>query len=83
MLCRWCRRWSSASNLNSSSATVIEKCDPACRIEVEGDDDTDKADPFDGVVEVEEEVLACDTMLVILRYGLTENGYIESVQPVE
>lgn len=83
MLCRWCRRRSSARNLNRSSAAVIENCDPARRVKIEGDDDADETDPFDGVVEVEEEILTWNKMLVILRYVLTENGYIESVQPME
>ena len=48
-----------AGDLNRGAAAVVEEGDPARRVEVQGDDDADEADPFDGVVVVEVEVLTC------------------------
>lgn len=58
VFCRRCRRGPSARDLNRSATAVIEQRDPARGIDVQSDDDANEADPFDGVVEVEEKVLA-------------------------
>ena len=74
--CWWRRGRAAARNFNGGAAAIVEKGDPARRINVQGDDDADEPDPFDGVVEVEVEVLAwlgLERLLVscfsILRVG--------------
>lgn len=48
-----------ACEFDGGAGAVIERQDEAAVVGVEGDDGTDEPNPFDGVVVVEVEVLAC------------------------
>lgn len=48
-----------AGEFDGGAGAVIERQDEAALVRVERDDGADESDPFDRVVEVEVEVLAC------------------------
>lgn len=50
----------SAEYLDRKTTAIIQSHGDAVRVDIEGDDDADKADPSYGMVEVEVYILACD-----------------------